>query len=50
MSVIKVNEVLVPAHWNDQGYEAECSKCGFEEVAKTLDELATKIENHIHRY
>lgn len=40
------NGNLVPLHWNDQFYEANCPECGEEVWAKTQTDIAEILEIH----
>lgn len=48
MSVLKLdNGVIIPLHWDDRYYIADCSECGTELATRTTAEMKTEIENHI---
>jgi len=48
MTVLKLdNGVIVPLHWNDRYYIADCVECGTELATRTTAEMKTEIQNHI---
>jgi hypothetical protein len=47
MSVVTLeNGVVVPIHWNDFDYQAECGECGQDVYGKTPDLIKEQIEQH----
>ena len=47
MSVVKLtNEVVIPLHWDDRNYIADCAECGVEVSAPTTNEIKLQIEQH----
>jgi hypothetical protein len=47
MTVVDVNNVIIPLHWNDQYYIADCSECGTELATRTTDEMRQAIIDHV---
>jgi len=47
MSIVTLtNGVVIPLHWNDRYYIADCVECGTELATRTTAEMKTEIENH----
>ena len=47
MSVVKLdNGVIIPLHWDDRYYIADCSECGTELATRTTAEMKSEIETH----
>jgi hypothetical protein len=40
------NGTLVPLHWDDQNYVADCPECGEEVWAKTSKDIAEILDIH----
>lgn len=47
MSVVNINNVIIPVHWNDRFYEADCGECGVTEMGRTTDEIRQAIIDHV---
>jgi hypothetical protein len=46
MTVININNVIIPLHWDDRYYIADCSECGVELAERTTDEMRKAIIDH----
>jgi hypothetical protein len=46
MIVSLTNGTIVPMHWNDRFYEADCPECGEEVWASTNSEMRDVLDIH----
>jgi hypothetical protein len=46
MTVVNVNNVIIPLHWDDRYYIADCAECGDELATRTTDEMRQAILDH----
>lgn len=46
MTTININNVIIPLHWNDRYYEADCGGCNVTLMERTTDEMYNAILNH----
>lgn len=47
MAVVTLdNKVMIPVHWNDRAYEAECAECGRVVYGTTTALIREEIQQH----